>query len=210
MENKRYHNLIRKVLQEATVDTNHPHFKEWFGKSRVTDAYGQPLKAHDSKENHFEKQELPNNFHAYPSLIPSARHHTVKHYDHTPVEQTHTIDKIKHHYYLKIENPVFFSFFNEWGDNSMLHQMYYKGLLNQEQFESLENKTPKQRTPELIKIIRSKGYDGVLYTDYNDELPHHNWVAFDKKGIKHSINKSSSNNTIDDGGGDSGGDSAGV
>ena len=207
MQNKRVHNLIRRVLQEKhSIDIEHPKFKGWFGKSKVTDSSNKPAKAHDEKKNQFAAVDDKNNFHHYPGIVPVARHYTVQHFNHIPTENKETKDKLKDHFYLKIEKPVFFTYFEKWGDDNMLHQMFYKGLLSEKDFDVLENKTPQQRTPDLIKIMKNKGYDGVLYANYHGELLHHKWVAFDDSSIKHNFitDDSDENNSMDDGSGNSG------
>ncbi len=190
---------INKIIQEATEKEG--QLKSWFGKSKVADAYGSPMQAHDHKDNVLRSGAISNQAHNYPGIISKGEQHTLSK-GNDPIYSSMRTDKIKEPkgFYLKIEKPYHITHFTNWADDNMLNQMIHKGLIADQEYNRLQKLPEDKRTPELVAIIKQHGYDGVVYADYHDHIMHYNWLAFDENNQVKPVHSFNSANSVDNGG----------
>lgn len=135
-----------KTFMEST-DTSSPAFKQWFGKSKVVDAAGNPLVVYHATDKNFD-------------VFDTTRSEMGSHFG--TAEQAGSFEvygKKAHGYYLSIRRPLRLIDKGQWELDNVLDQLTDKGLI-------LGNVRYDRVTIKQVQdIIRKNGYDGIVYTN---------------------------------------------
>lgn len=202
---------VKHIIQEALNNSKSTHLKSWFKKSKVIDAYGEPVTAHNHKDNITQTIPVSNQAHHYPGIISKGERHTLSK-DNEPIYTSLHRDNISKPkgFYLKIENPYHITHFTNWVDDNMLNQMIRKGLIADKEYNQLQKLSENKRTPLIVEILKKHGYDGVVYAFYKNHQMLYQWLAFDENDQVKAIHTFNNQNSVDNGGDDQDSGSSGL
>lgn len=88
--------------------------------------------------------------------------------------------------YLNITNPIEFDVdFGSWdADYRITQELAERGVLSKEEYRRVHMRSTEAANRELVKILKEKGYDGIIYKNYFESNGSTSYIAFDPTQIK--------------------------
>jgi len=200
----------RQTLAESTspvlnelVNIRSPEFRQWFGKSKVVNARGRPMVVYHGTRAAKEFAGLRGLSH-FGTLAAASQ--VVDRDDMLKVLEPPRGDvggSRVYPVYLRIEHPVWMADTGEQhGPSHLLEGIYTYAIehndtrlagalksLNDEWVETYGDAeyAPDEgpRLRQLIKLLRSLGYDGVVYRNIEEDPGSLSWMPFSKAQIKY-------------------------
>lgn len=190
-------------LIDELVDVSSPGFRQWFGKSKVIDQHGRPMMVYHGSRAAKEFAGLRGLSHF--GTLAAASHVLGKSELLSPLEPPRGDVGGSRVYpvYLRIEHPVWMTDTGEQhGPTHLLEAIYLYAVEHSNEkladaLNELRNDweevygdpeyAPDEgpRLRQLIKLLRSLGYDGIVYRNIEEDPGSVSWVPFSKKQIRY-------------------------
>lgn len=141
------------------------NFWKWFDDSKVVDEFGRPLIMYHGTQNDFDEFKTDSELGAHFGNIKQANHITARkihnkyfNYDHSYLAGQSIIPV-----YLSIKNPLRLNDVGAFSPGNVSKELVDMNIIGDNLDSSLSNK-------DVVTIISSKGYDGVVYLNKHEGL----------------------------------------
>jgi hypothetical protein len=141
------------------------NFWNWFGESKVVNNFGQPIVMYHGTQNDFDVFNTDNELGAHFGNVKQANHITsnkigdahYRYYQNVLAGQSIIPT------YLSIKNPLRLKDIGEFSPKKVVKELINMNIIGDELDTYLSNK-------DIVTIISSKGYDGVVYLNKHEGL----------------------------------------
>ncbi len=173
--------------EDAEKDpTSNPAFKSWFKNSKVVDSSGRPLVMYHSS---------PRDIQAFRQYSDLGHHFGTKkaatdRMSFWDSDKTKGGSKNMYSVYLSIQKPLELPDLGVWEPSELVKILVDRGVMNAHESDRVLMKGDKNsKMEELRNVLKSKGYDGVFYTNTVEDKGSVSWIAFDGTQVKSTENK---------------------
>jgi hypothetical protein len=184
-------------FEEKNIET--PAFKSWFKNSKVIDKNGEPLVVYHGTTHPFDIRsfmvfnDIGHHFGTADSADDRLRAKSIEQDPDNEYLETSKVYPV----YLSIQNPLYIpDDLGTWEPEDVLrpdrNQKYVSHGVNftDDEYNSVAMKlNKKERTIELLRILKKHGYDGVKYKNVIEDPGSISWIAFEPQQIKSIYNK---------------------
>ena len=179
-----YSQVFKNRLDEA--DTSNPAFKEWFGKSQVVDDQGNPAVMYHGTVGTFDVFRRANDLgHHFGS--PDAANDRLDFWQKYPGKNDKpNIMPV----YLSIQRPISLEDTKVWDPATVAMKLSEDGVISLKEYQQVAMRSSKEtRQDILVKLLKSKGFDGAEYNNEVEGKGSTSWIAFDPGQIKSVFNR---------------------
>ena len=167
--------------QFSRTQINTPAFKNWFGSSKVVNKNGEPLVVyHGTRTSPVKFKKIMGMFGHFGTI--AAANDKLEWDAHRPGE--HAVMPV----YLSLQNPVRMEdvHFDEYG--TMAEDLVESGALSKKDlplaWEKRYGNLDTKYITQLIDVLKSKGYDGIVYENRVESPGEDSWIPFAATQIK--------------------------
>jgi hypothetical protein len=156
--------LVESVLEGIAVDS--PDFKQWFGRSKVVDRHGRPLRVYHGTSEQFERFAPGSHF---GTTRAANQRVTFLGRDAAYVRPV----------YLRIENPLRVTD-QEASDEATLLNAIIRG-----RYDEIDINTARRQG--VYRALMDHGYDGLVYRNRMEDRGKLSWVIFHSDEVRNAI-----------------------